>query len=225
MSEGYPEKDEFLTQMLGKPVYNLTGPVSHLKDNCLYRWKTTQPVQSYYPHQLVCTSIKLSRPMPRCHEWPGRIKSVPLTIAEREDTLNIAGCCFRYDSFHRDPKIEDQVADKLKRQWVLNCIMGERGDAVIAVSGGFICISVGLCPSHTEYIVDLIGVYPAHQAKGVGKSLLRNLICYARADGARSGVDRLATWTQLENWKSLKMYHSMGFNRIDGFRYVYHLHT
>jgi len=220
-------QDEFLTEIIGKPVYNIDDPFDYHEDykrGALYCCKTDNLNDanglSSEGFWLVSTEIQLSRAVPV--NYFGPYWKAGAVSYEREQILDIAESSFIYDRFHNDPYISDVIAGRIKRQWALNYLMKKRGDFVLAVLGGFLCI----LKRPGEYVIDLIGVDKNERRKGIGKKLIQQLFSCIREESFPSvGNCRIVVGTQLDNIPSLKLYQAMGFDQIDGFNYVFHLHT
>ena len=222
-------QDEFLTEIIGKPVYNILAPCEEYKSDSIFCCRTDFPdfvdILIKQGFNLITVEIQLSRQVPPSHERYERYRGVALEIFEREEILRIAETCFFYDRFHKDNKIGEIIANKIKRQWALNCLMHKRGNLVLAEQGGFLFVIKRFNDEGgIDYIVDLIGVDKSARGKGIGRRLIEQLFTYAQ-NQFNIENSRIITGTQMPNISSLKLYRTTGFDRIDGFNYVFHLHT
>lgn len=142
-------------------------------------------------------------------------------IAEKADVEGcaaIAGHTFRFDRFHADPEIDDDLADKLKVQWARNSVLG-RADVVFVtydqekITGFNACL---VC--NDSVIIDLIGVAPEQQGRGLGRALTTAALAHYAGKATRMLVG-----TQSCNVASLALYQSMGF-RIAASALTLHAH-
>lgn len=131
----------------------------------------------------------------------------------------IAAQNFRYDRFHRDPKIGQKTADAIKRDWAHNFFSGKRGDwMVVAKQGGKPAGFLQLLRGRAgELIIDLIAVAAPHHRKG----LAHEMITFATARCDAGGP--IVVGTQASNIPSVRLYESMGF-RLEAVQYVFHHH-
>lgn len=168
---------------------------------------------------LACAPRLLANPLP--HE------GVFVRKIEPEDhaaVLDIAGACFRYSRFHLDPAIPPARAHAIKRAWVRSYIEGQRGEQLLVavVNGkpaGFLAVLKTLVKGQTCCVIDLIGVDPAYQGRGVGRALTGSFLVECTRRGALARVG-----TQAANIPSLRLYESLGF-RVCDTAYVLHAHV
>jgi ribosomal protein S18 acetylase RimI-like enzyme len=144
--------------------------------------------------------------------------------ADHADVLDIAGHCFTYSRFHLDPFIAREQANGVKREWVRNYILGRRGERVLVAEWdgapvGFLAVLAADVPGRSCRVIDLIGVAPERQGRGVGRALVDHFIrAYA------GGCDRLRVGTQVANTPSARLYEGCGFRLADS-AYVLHAHV
>lgn len=134
--------------------------------------------------------------------------------------LDIAGSCFRYSRFHLDPRVDDALAHRIKREWIRSYVEGRRGDSLWAVlDGGEPAGFLAVLKSGDKAVIDLIGVAAGRQGRGFGRDLVRFFVnAYS---GASAG---LLVGTQAANAPSMKLYESCGF-RAASAAYVLHRHA
>jgi ribosomal protein S18 acetylase RimI-like enzyme len=141
----------------------------------------------------------------------------PATPDQHDALLDVAGSCFRYSRFHLDPQIPDDVADRVKREWIRSYVEGRRGiELLSAGTDGFLAV---LDADDGARVIDLVGVAPAAQRRGVGEALVSEF-AHRHGDGGRT----LRVGTQIANVPSLRLYEKLGF-RIVSASYVLHLHV
>jgi ribosomal protein S18 acetylase RimI-like enzyme len=144
-----------------------------------------------------------------------------LSVARREDAegcAEVARAAFRSDRFHADPAISDGAADELKAQWARNSVAG-RADKVFVTRDGSTVTGFNACLlKGRDAVIDLIGVAPLHQGKGLGKALI--LAAIAHYSGK---ADTMTVGTQSCNFASLALYQDAGF-RISSSALTMHVH-
>jgi ribosomal protein S18 acetylase RimI-like enzyme len=141
----------------------------------------------------------------------------PATEEQAAALLDVAGSCFRYSRFHLDPLIPQEAADRVKREWVRSYVEGRRGVELLAAgTDGFLA---ALEAEDGARVIDLVGVAPKAQGRGVGESLVA---AFVRRHGA--GGRTLRVGTQVANVPSLRLYEKLGF-RIVSAAYVLHRHV
>lgn len=143
---------------------------------------------------------------------------------ECEAVERIAGVCFTKSRFHQDPKIPKEIANMIKRKWVKNYFNGERGERILVADmrgkpAGFLAIVKMSNGNQTLRIIDLIGVHPEFQGKGIGTELVSFFIV-----NSVNKCDILRVGTQLINLPSLHLYEKTGFCISDAV-YVLHAHV
>lgn len=143
---------------------------------------------------------------------------------ECEAVTEIAGTCFTRSRFHQDPKIPKSLANTIKRKWVENYFTGERGECILVaeVSGkpaGFLAIINMRTGNQAVRIIDLIGVHPEFQGRGIGTQTVNFFI-----SDSVGKYDLLRVGTQIINLPSLHLYEKAGFCISDS-TYVLHAHV
>jgi ribosomal protein S18 acetylase RimI-like enzyme len=143
------------------------------------------------------------------------IAEVGLTAVREavKDDADAVGCigerAFQYDRFHKDPKISNQIADSLKREWARNAVLGRADKVYIyedrdGLHGFCACMLAG-----DRAIIDLIAVRPESRGRGIGGILLDKVCRSYRRD-----LLEIYVGTQLKNQASLKMYVGRGFEHV-----------
>lgn len=115
------------------------------------------------------------------------------------------------------------TADAIKRAWAGNFFEGRRGDGMLVAEhegrlAGFLQLLWG---NDACLVIDLIGVDPAFQGRGIG----RGMILHAARHGTGCGpVPRsMQVGTQAANTPSVRLYESLGF-RLASAQHVLHYH-
>jgi GNAT superfamily N-acetyltransferase len=140
-----------------------------------------------------------------------------LDPARDEAVLDVAGGAFERSRFHLDPRIPDELADRIKRDWVDSYLHGRRGEfAYVAELDGTIVGFLAVAASGDTRIIDLVGVAAPARGRGVGAALVRRFL--ADAEGPCSRVE---VGTQAANTPATRFYERAGFRAA---RSVYDLH-
>lgn len=129
-----------------------------------------------------------------------------------------AGKSFEFSRFHLDPRFPDDMADRIKSEWVLNYFKGQRGDQmVVALYRGKPAGFVQLLIRDTIWTIDLIAVFPEFRKLGIAKRMI--LFCCKRFRDLDHGL----VGTQLVNLPSIGLYESCGY-RFHSAQYIFHYH-
>lgn len=147
--------------------------------------------------------------------------SSPVRFARPADEAavrGIAATAFQYSRFHADPLIASATANRIKADWAGNFFKGGRGTHMVVATereepAGFML----LIHRSERLIIDLVGVAPAFQGRGLGRAMLDF------AAGEVSGPTRFVVGTQLQNVGSLAYYTGYGF-RVSRSNYTLHRH-
>lgn len=135
----------------------------------------------------------------------------------------IATRSFRFSRYHGDPLIAEEAAALTRAEWIENAVRG-RAERVIAYRAGngpvgFVTAMQKKNQGKCYGVLDLIGVHPSWQQRGVGSVLTRAFLHHCHTKGyecARVG-------TQAHNIPSLRLYQSCGFHFSRAFL-SFHLH-
>jgi ribosomal protein S18 acetylase RimI-like enzyme len=168
-------------------------------------------------YSLVETAVRLEMDVARKPRAP---RSVRFACSDDESAVRqISASAFMHSRFHRDPLISRQLADRIKADWAGNFFTGNRGThMVVKPSGKGVDGFLLLIARAGELIIDLVGVAPHAQGRGIGRAML---------DFAVAGipeVSRLVVGTQVHNTASLAYYSSYGM-RIARSNHALHLHV
>lgn len=137
------------------------------------------------------------------------------------DVLNIAETSFVYSRFHLDPLVSKELADKIKREWIVNYIRKQRGERLLVAEvdgkpAGFLALFV---TNEKVGVIDLIGVDKNMQGQGIGKKLVQFHI----RDAVKK-YSNLLVGTQIANIPSMRLYQTCGYE-ISNSSYVLHAHV
>jgi len=160
------------------------------------------------------TLITLERELDPAPAMPTNVRLAQ--VADRAACLDTARKTFTYDRFHADARVPNDLADRLKETWVANALDG-RADAVLVVEDDGVVAGFVTCMVNGDAaVIDLIGVAPGHQGRGLGKALVQGALDHY---AGRKKVMRVGTQDTNEN--SLSLYEGQGFRRKD-FQVTYH---
>lgn len=218
----------FETDIFGAPVWRLTvsgnGDVPPVELEKLLRRARTEkaaliacrlPETSSvgerlheYGFRKVERLITFYRPLAGAAEMPDGIE-----VGGKSDTdaaVEIARSVFRFDRYHADPEISDDVADEIKALWVRNGMNGRSDTPLVARVEGKVA-GFNLCMRHGEdAVIDLIGVADGYQGRGIGEKLVAGSLAHYAGRAKRMRVG-----TQETNTVSLSMYRRAGFKPHD----------
>lgn len=141
--------------------------------------------------------------------------------ATGDDKLSVkclAQKSFNFSRFHLDPKITNELANKIKSQWAINYFYGRRGDEmfVAEINGKIVGFLQLLKLKENSYVIDLIAVDQELRGQGTGRNLI-----YAAQNVL--GASMLRVGTQITNISSIRFYERIGFSIVDS-NYILHLH-
>ena len=163
-------------------------------------------------------TVNLSRFLTQKHDfW---LENEEIGIAEekqRQSIKKLAEENFVFDRFHSDPNICNELASKIKGQWIENYFKGERGDKCFVIKDsktvkGFLLTVI----RKNEVVIDLMAVDKKFRNDGVGKKLIDGMICHYNKDYLNYSVG-----TQATNAASINLYQKCGFD-ITGYGLVWH---
>lgn len=137
----------------------------------------------------------------------------PAEPGDHEALLEIAERHYERSRFHLDPEIPNQVAGRIKRDWLQACLEGARGDRVLAARVDR--RAVGFLAAMGD-VIDLVAVHPAMRGQGIGQALVAGFLTVT--DGV------CTVGTQAANTGALRFYERLGFCTVRA-RYVLHLHA
>lgn len=149
---------------------------------------------------------------------PGQVSVGELGDAETDAVLDIAGTAFRYSRFHLDPQFPDEIANKIKREWVRNYARRARGDKLlVARLGGRPIGFLAALIAGDAAVIDLIATATDAQGNGAGSAL-----CAAFAEAYRGR--KMLVGTQVANVPSVRLYTRCGYELAHS-QYVLHRHV
>ena len=176
--------DFWLSDIIGYPVYNsLTPPESDERSLTCAKVPVADIATVHewtdLGFRVVDVNVHLTRAPGltfeiSSHQWTAR--------PEHQATLlKIAGSCFN-SRFHLDPCIQQEDADRVKREWLRSHLEGRRGiDVLTALDGGTPVGFLAVTQECGERTIDLLGVDEAFWGKGVGASLVAAFVAPHRA--------------------------------------------
>lgn len=164
---------------------------------------------------VVDVTVTLSR-SPGIEPGAGAWRVEPAADRDRDALLAIAHDDYDVSRFHLDPQVPDDVARRIKRDWIAACLDGERGDGVLVAAGddgpaGFLA----MLRTPTAQVIDLIAVRAAARGTGAGRALVTRLLAESETT--------IEVGTQIANVAALRFYEALGFRARDT-HYVLHCH-
>jgi len=140
-------------------------------------------------------------------------------IIDKEKIIKIASESFKNNRFYRDPRISNDDASKIKKEWVLSFFKKKRGDHIFIIEyQKKICGFLLVILQDKKLIIDLIAT--SHEMRGMG--VAKNLISYA-VENNDLDFDVIQVGTQISNIISVNLYTSMNFKPIS-INSIYHRH-
>ena len=234
-------KDEWLSEQIDKNVYQLKA-IDLLEDDFSQDWKEFRKnhiKENYFVFSKISTnSVNIWQCVEKVNfklidanvkfELHGNIssdskyqKDIDICFAEKkhqEATGKIARDNFIYSRFHLDPLIDNDIASRIKQNWVKNYFFGKRGDVmVLALLNNEPVGFLQLIIKNKELFIDLIGVQKIAQGKGIASSMIQ----FASKNIKQSCIK---VGTQIGNIPSIKLYQKLGFV-LTGSDYVFHYHS
>lgn len=224
-------EDQWLSSILGKPVWNLVDPtvdsnlLSNLNSGVLVSTRvpvsdtdTTQKLEEA-GFKLVDTNVQLevstAAAQEKIHTY---CEANPLDEGE---VVDLAARSFHSDRFHLDPEIPNSLACKIKACWAQNFFRGLRGDFMLIARGksgveGFLLL---VKKQRTLATIDLIAVESSCRRTGVAESMIRSIFGYCH----EQKIDRIRVGTQMANRAAINLYIKLGF-RVIASEYTFHCH-
>jgi ribosomal protein S18 acetylase RimI-like enzyme len=142
----------------------------------------------------------------------------------REPVVEIASASFRYSRFHLDPEVPQELANRIKADWISSYFAGTRGEHLLVAladghPAGFLAVIGGEEDGRTLRTIDLIAVAPSAQGRGLARALTAAFV-------AESAVvaDEVRVGTQAANVPATRLYESLGFALVRA-QYVLHRHV
>lgn len=136
-----------------------------------------------------------------------------LEESDLDNVLCIIDNLYKYGRFYVDLELNNEDVNKLYKQWITNEIKNNQVDVVgIEVSGkvvGFISCKYrnNNETNKKEGIISLVGIDKSYQGLGIGKQLVKSVLCYFK----RKNINDIYVGTQIDNLSALNLYISNGF--------------
>ena len=209
--------DEWLTEQLGYSVYNSLTPPDSDERSLTCAKVNVDDVR--LAHDLLSIGFQIIEVNGRFEKFSRYSDLNDIAFAQPEhhqQLLDVAASCFQFSRLHRDP-LTSSEADRIKREWLRNCLDGHRGlEVLVALDKkkpvGFLAVG----SNGRGRAVDLLGVDREHQGKGIGRRLLRGFTTLNNSRWLDAG-------TSLSNTAAVRLYQSCGF-KLSSASIVLHLH-
>jgi ribosomal protein S18 acetylase RimI-like enzyme len=209
--------DLWLSERLGVPAFTLPAeadpghePVARpafvqTKVDVRERQRLEALVRAGYA--LIETAVTLERNIDRTSSKGRDVRFA--VAADESEVRRIAETAFRYSRFHMDPLISHPTATRIKSDWVGNFFARARGTHMVVASDGPQTVGfLLLIHRGDQLIIDLVGVAPRSQGRGLGRKMLA--FAARQIEGPRTYV----VGTQLHNVQSLAYYTGYGFRVV-----------
>jgi len=225
--------DLWLAETIGRPAFRVTAdghsPLTpSLAAGFYYAKIPTADVASVMSlgclgFSVVDVNVTLECSTPR----ETKLAPSPVRVREHRDedapaALEIADTSFVFSRFHLDPNFPKHMANRIKREWVASYVRGDRGDRLLVAEldgqvAGFLAALVSTDDRSSVGTIDLIGVSPMFQRRGVGRCLVTEFL------RVYSDKTKLRVGTQVANAPSIRLYEQCGFRFAES-AYVLHAH-
>lgn len=171
--------------------------------------------------KVVNTAVTLGRDPAESEAQASACEVGEATGEDGEALLDVAERSFWATRFHLDPAVPDEVANRIKRDWVDAYLRCERGDQLLVarVAGrpvGFLAVIAG--DGGRVRTIDLTAVDPDHRGAGVGEALARRFL-----SDSVDKCDHVTVGTQAPNTAAIRLYERLGFE-VEDTVYDLHLH-
>lgn len=172
--------------------------------------------------KLVDTNLQFEKPANITNQTKN-VSATTVRFAQTSDQDAVAELSrnsFSFSRFHLDPKINIEVANKVKSEWARNFFLSKRGQYMLVAenSSGIVGFLQLLAPKPDQLIIDLIAV--AETARGQG--LAGAMISFAESN--ISDIKSIVVGTQVANTSSVRLYENLGFRLINA-GYILHWHS
>lgn len=230
--------DQWLSETLGRPAFTVAAAGATPSEIAAALASLQSPPGAFYTAKVGVmelatvetlaaqgfTVVETSLMFERAIDRHGRVAQVGVCRPQWKDAvLDLAERSFRFSRFHLDPKIDRAAANRVKREWIQSYVDGRRGDTLLVAHDGdtvlgFNAMLVSDRPSGPVAVIDLIGVHPEHQQRGIGRIMIDGALHHYQ-DRCRT----MEVGTQAANIPSVRLYERMGF-RLMRSGFVLHRH-
>ena len=229
--------DQWLSQVLKRPVYKIIIDASFQKDNVKKFINEELPEKAFLYAKVAVTNIAAAQCLEGLHfhlidtnvifeksvltKYQTK-ENTSVRFADphdQEQTVMLARRSFIFSRFHLDHNIPRDLANTVKAQWVKNYFTGQRGThMVVAAIDDRIKGFAQLIQEDDLLTIDLIAVDIEARNRGIAGDMIAFAECHCR------GIKRLRAGTQMANFPSIRFYEKMGFKMTETF-YVFHYHS
>lgn len=232
------QRDEWLSAVTGHSCHSVSGEgdsasvsaaLAEAGDGFFFTKRPVNAVASikYFTDSgffLVDTNVTLEMPaVSPVGTVSSGIDVLPARPADHDAVQKIADTSFIYSRFHLDPLFADELANRVKREWIRSYCEGRRGDKLFVVEregrvvGFLAALTIGVGRIRAA-VIDLVAVDATARAAGMGAALVAGFQTHYHGQ-----VDVLRVGTQIANVASLGLYRRCGFS-IKESAYVLHAH-
>lgn len=139
----------------------------------------------------------------------------------KKQMQSLAEPIYLQSRYHKDKKLKESSSRELYYRWIENSLF--HGYAQFALLAWYRKEPIGICTvreAGSSAFIDLLGVSPEHQRKGIASQLLFQTIKYARSKNAK----KVLVVTEAENVPANIFYQRNHF-LVEKVELVYHKHT
>jgi ribosomal protein S18 acetylase RimI-like enzyme len=229
--------DAWLADVMRRPVFRVRATAEAAARVAAH--SLAQPPGTFYFAKLPTSDVALLRRFTEAgfevvdtaitlhhdRDIPPSLTSVTVREVREEDeeaVVAIATRAFHCSRFHLDPRIEPEVAQAIKGEWVRNYCRGLRGDRLFVATlpgldrpiGFLAALQSGECA-----VLDLIAVDAGVRRNGVGAALVSAFLA-----AYRPRFRTVVVGTQVANVSSIRLYERLGFVFARS-EYVVHKHV
>lgn len=164
---------------------------------------------------VLLTFYKNLDPITSYKKWRSKNEVEIVKVAERymNKIVEIAGNLFTKSHFFMDPFLPRDRCKEVYSKWVITSLKESSNLSLIAkvnneVAGFIITRTIPVGAKYFYAIIDLIGVKEEYQGKGIGSSLLSNMLRIISSHALSVYVG-----TQANNVKAVSLYQKFGFKQ------------
>ena len=134
-----------------------------------------------------------------------------------EEIMKLAEHLYTTDRFHTDPNLDNEKCNQLYSNWIANQSKDPNCD-IFVLKENETLVGFVTCKHHSDLTtsIQLVGVHPQHQGKGIGKELIKQTLNHYASKG-----NKITVGTQLINIGAIKCYLSVGF-KISTTKHSFH---
>ncbi len=236
------KKDQWLENILGKPVWMLEGDFStfaslqELSKEGFATYKcdasTAQKPKDMarFGFELIDTQMFFQLHRKNLQNFKQQTSSYKISFLDSScdnqhqinEVCTIASNYLTGTRFHKDERIDNRIACQIKSDWVKSYFLKNRGHEMVVAqndTGQMVGFIIFIKNNNTIFTIDLIAVDGLHQGNNLGSLMM----LYFLFSKKYNNVDMLAVGTQITNIRAIRLYEKFGFLLCNA-QHVYHAH-